>query len=302
MLYFLLDNMEYQLVMRKSYGKHVIPCLLFGVFISSAATAATKILRLERLDNPNAIYTAGVLRLALSYSQNKYVFEDVVDSTSQIRSIQNLNSGLADVLCIGTSDVLEKKLRPVRIPLYRGLLGHRVFMIRKGTQHLFDDIDSLEDLKKISLGQGSEWPDTTILEANGLNVVKVLRYNSLFPMLDGGRFDAFPRGVQEPWPEMESRPELNLTVENNLVLVYRMPYYFFVGKDNYELHREIESGLEQAIKDGKFDEYFFNSPHIKAMLEKANLKNRKAFYLDNPMLTPETPLHREELWLDREQL
>lgn len=284
--------------MQKSYGKREILSALLLVFLSPSLFAATKILKLENLSTPNSVYSEGLLRLALSYSTHKYVFECVVDSTSQIRSMQNLNSGLADVLWIGTSDVLEKQLLPVRIPLYRGLLGHRVFMIREGTQQLFDGVETLNDLRGISLGQGSEWPDTAILEANGLNVVKVLRYNSLFPMLEGERFDAFPRGVQEPWAEIEARPEMNLTVEKNLVLVYRMPYYFFVSKKNTELQREIESGLEKAIKDGSFDRYFFNSPIIKAMLDKADLKNRRPFYLNNPMLTPETPLDRDELWLN----
>lgn len=285
-------------IMQKSYGKREILSALLLVFLSQNLPAATKILKLENLSTPNSVYSEGLLRLALSYSSNKYAFECVVDSTSQIRSIQNLNSGLADVLWIGTSDELEKQLLPVRIPLYRGLLGHRVFMIREGTQHLFDDIESLDDLSRISIGQGSEWPDTVILEANGLKVVKALRYDSLFPMLEGGRFDAFPRGVQEPWAEIEARPEMNLTVEKDLVLVYRMPYYFFVSKENRELQRDIESGLEKAIQDGSFNRYFFNSPIIRAMLEKANLKARKPFYLKNPMLTPETPIDREELWLD----
>lgn len=284
--------------MQKSYRKlKILSTLLLGL-LSQNLLASTKILKLENLSTPNSVYSEGLLRLALSYSSHKYVFECVVDSTSQIRSLQNLKSGLADVLWIGTSDMLEKQLLPIRIPLYRGLLGHRVFMIREGTQHLFDGIETLNDLSRISIGQGSEWPDTAILEANGLNVVKVLRYDNLFPMLEGGRFDAFPRGVQEPWAEIEARPDMNLSVEKNLVLVYRMPYYFFVSKENRELQQEIESGLEKAIQDGRFDKYFFNSPIIKAMLEKANLKTRKTFYLKNPMLTPETPLDREELWLD----
>lgn len=285
-------------VMQKSYGKREILSALLLVFVSQNLFAATKILKLENLDTPNSVYSEGLLRLALSYSPRKYVFECIVDSTSQTRAMQNLNSGVADVLWIATSDVLEKQLLPIRIPLYRGLLGHRIFMIRKGTQSLFDGVETLDDLRQLSLGQGTEWPDTTILEANGMKVDKVLRYYSLFPMLEGGRFDAFPRGVQEPWAEIEARPEMNLTVEKKLVLVYRMPYYFFVSKKNTELQREIESGLEKAIKDGSFDRYFFNSPIIKAMLDKADLKNRRPFYLDNPMLTPETPLDREELWLN----
>jgi hypothetical protein len=36
-------------------------------------------------------------------------------------------------------------------------------MIKKGTQHKFDGIQTLEDLKRVSLGQGRFWADTNVL-------------------------------------------------------------------------------------------------------------------------------------------
>src|SRR5690606_30131806 len=106
------------------------------------------------------------------------------------------------------------------------------------------------------------------------------------------------RGIHEPWYEMKVRPDMKLAVEDNLLLIYKMPAYFFVAQDNAQLHREIENGLEQAIRDGRFEQYFFASPLIRQMLTEANIKNRRAFYLDNPALPPETPVDRKELWLD----
>src|SRR5690606_21583774 len=128
--------------------------------------------------------------------------------------------------------------------------------------------------------------------------VKVNKYPSLFYMVDGGRFDAFPRGVQEPWGEIAQRPELELTVEKRLMLVYRMPFYLFVGKDDRQLAADLERGLRLAIADGSFAEIFRNDPTVKSVLEQANLQNRLVFELKNPTLPKETPLDDEDLWLD----
>ena len=46
-------------------------------------------------------------------------------------------------------------------------------------------------------------------------------------MVDGDRFDAFPRGVNEPFGELAQRPDLpDLKVEDTILLVYRMPFIY----------------------------------------------------------------------------
>src|SRR5690606_33251228 len=125
-----------------------------------------------------------------------------------------------------------------------------IFIIHEDNQAKFDHINSLEDLADISFGQGTTWADTSILEHNGLEVIRVNKYPSLFHMVDGGRFDALPRGVQEPWSEIASRPELDLAVEKRLMLVYRMPFYLFVSQDNPQLAADLELGFRRAIADG----------------------------------------------------
>lgn len=118
-------------------------------------------------------------------------------------------------------------------------------------------------------------------------------------MVDGGRFDAFSRGVHEPFGELASHPNLkDLTVEKHLMLVYRMPFYLFVSNDNKALARDLEAGLNAAIADGSFDQVFFGDPAVQDVMAKADMKNRRSFFLDNPTLSKETPLDRKELWFD----
>jgi len=56
--------------------------------------------------------------------------------------------------------------------------------------------------------------------------------------------------------------------------------------------------LNRAIADGSFDRHFFNHELVRDVLRQANLQDRRAFFIDNPNMTPETPVDRDELWLD----
>jgi hypothetical protein len=241
-----------------------------------------------------------MLTLALARSNTQY---DIVpdadgDQRTQGRYIEDLRAGRIDVMWAASDASIEELVPPVRIPLLKGLLGHRIFLIHKNSQHKFDAVNTLDDLKKLKLGQGTTWADTQILESNGLTVVKTQKYDNLFYMLDGDRFDAFPRGVQEPWGEVNKFPGLELAIEKRLMLVYKMPFYLFVAPGNKILAQDIETGFNAMIADGSFDHEFLNDPSIKKVIELADLKNRKVFYLDNPALPKSTPVDRSELWLD----
>lgn len=76
--------------------------------------------------------------------------------------------------------------------------------------------------------------------------------------------------------------------------------YFFVNSNNIELAARIELGLKVAIEDGSFDKYFLTHPGSAETLKKSNIKKRKVFYLDNPVLPPKTPVGNKKLWISIE--
>lgn len=275
--------------------------LVLVSFLFSATTQATN-LRIPQGDNSLENYAQGLLKLALSKIPDEYELTQSVPTTSEERMISLLVDNQLDVVWYATTNELEEKLLPIRICIYRGLLGQRVLMIKKGTQQKFEGIKTLDDLKKVSMGQGRFWADASVLAANQLNVVKVLKYEGLFHMLDGDRFDAFPRGVHEPWSEMKRYPHLALDVEQNLLLSYVNPFYFFVNKSNTKLASDIETGLRMALEDGSFNEYFLNDQTVRDVVENANLKHRINIALDNPSLPPKTPIHDKSLWFDPQEL
>ncbi|HCS64214.1 MAG TPA: diguanylate cyclase [Cellvibrio sp.] len=272
--------------------------LTLAVFVTPLVTAETKTVVTNMKSNVQTDYMNGLLKLALSYSDNKYIFSTTTEVYSRPRVVESVKSGVISVMWGGTSEEMERDFIPIRIDAYRGLMNHRLFFIRQGDQARFDNIKTLEDLKKIRLGQGRSWQDASILESAGLNVIKTTKKPSLYHMLDGGRFDAFPRGANEVWTELSAFPDLKLTVEKNLVLIYPLPTYFFVTDKDPQLAKDIEFGLESAIKDGAFNKYFYGSPEVQEALEKADLSNRRAIRINNPYLPKATPLDRKELWLD----
>lgn len=278
--------------------KAVVTACLFCL-LSNNLVAEEGVIRVNDSSDPNGPYSIKMIELALKHIDRKYKVVVTKEPYSQVKIMEEVANGNLELFWNSSNAEKEEAYLPIRICLYKGLLGNRIFIINKNNQSKFDQIKTLEDLKKITIGQGKSWADTKILESNGFTVIKANKYESLFNMVEGGRFDAFSRGVHEPFGELEKHPDLKeLTVEKGLMLVYRMPFYLFVGKQNKVLAKDLEAGLNAAIADGSFDQTFFGDSSVQDVLAKADMKNRRSFFLENPTLSKETPLDRKELWFD----
>lgn len=273
---------------------------LFLILLLPQIGNTAELIRHNKINSAKEEYQFGLLKLALSYSSSKYEFAEAQDFASQAKLTSDLDSDKKDVGWMGTSSAYEEQFLPIRVPLFKGLLGHRIFLIRRGEQSRFDGVSSIEDLSRFKAGQGALWTDTKIMEQAGLDVVRTAKYNNLFPMLEGSRFDYLPRSIYSPWGEMAKRPNLPIQVEDNLILIYPLPAYFFVNSKNIRLKNEIESGLFKAIEDGSFDAYFYSHPMIKEGLSKSNLKNRTVLRVNNLMMHKDTPVDDTRLWFDIE--
>lgn len=273
------------------------------LLLSSQNIHASTLLHTKSND-PKEVLVLEILKLALSKNeQNKsYQYEPYSSFLTEARLFQMVKDRTLSVMWAGTQEKYEQELLPIRIPVLKGLLGHRIFIIRSDDQSRFDNIERFEQLQNIPLGQGRFWGDTAILQHNNLNTITPVKYESLFHMLEGSRFDYFPRAVHEPFSEVELRKELNLAVEKNILLVYPFAMYFFVNRSDIELANDIDTGFRAAIADGSYNALFFNHPMIKEAIDKSNLKSRTVFRLNNPNLSPETPLEDETMWLKLEEL
>ncbi|NQD36108.1 transporter substrate-binding domain-containing protein [Permianibacter sp. IMCC34836] len=277
--------------------------LILALTISATDAAETRIRypRQEAVTDSRSDYFLSLLELALAKtrrSHGDYLLEAAAVGMQQDRALDSLirNRGVEVVWTI-TSREREQQLRPIRIPLEKGLYGCRVLLIRAGEQARFDAVQSLADLATLVAGQGHDWPDTTILRANGLHVETNSNYASSFQMLALGRFDYFPRGVSEAPAELRQHAELNLALERRLLLYYPSAMYFFVNKDNDALAKRLEAGLRRALADGSFDALFRQHPAMREALSLLNQPDRRLLRLHNPLLPEQTPLADKTLWL-----
>ena len=243
-----------------------------------------------------AQYPIALLKLALDKTGVNYELRpsDRILLTSkalrQLRENREVN-----VVWSMTDSQREKELTPIRIPIAKGLIGLRVFVINQNKKAKFNDVLSLTDMRKLVPIQGEEWPDTKILQANGFNVFTVPEFREAYNMIKQGKGDFFPRSVMEVNAELEVEGRRNsLYLEPSMALYYPTAMYYFVNSSNKTLANLIETGLNRAIDDGSFDALFEST--YSPILESLGVNERKIFTLENPLLPIETPLTNSALW------
>ena len=208
-----------------------------------------------------------------------YIMVPAPHSMTEARQLSSLQSGGTaqgdlTVVWSSTSEEKEHTLLPIRIPLRKGLLGYRISFIEASRQAEFDRVKTLDDLRRLIIGQGIGWGDIQVYHANKIQV-KTGEYKDLFPMVTAGRFDLFPRGISEIFDEYQQHHVLNpnMAIEKNLLIYYPWPYYFFFNRYNVYAAGRLEKGLWMMIKDGSFDQ-IFKQYNAKA-IEQAGLSHRR---------------------------
>lgn len=240
-------------------------------------------------------YFVELLKLAAEKSNIKINLVPIkLADQVETRDIININKGIIDIHWMHTSNALESKLLPIRIPLDKGLFGWRVMLVDKSNQHKLQNVNDASDLKLHTMLQGFDWPDTGILLANGFKVETSTSFRGRFRMLQRKRGDLFPRSILEAWKEVENQKNAEIVVDPYILLYYPTAFYFFVAENNQPLHDAVESGLELSLADGSFEELF--QRYYGDMIKKAEIDNRKIISIPNPKLPSATPLHRKELW------
>jgi len=290
-----------KLLLRISFG-----LLLLGNMPTVSAAEMVYIYHLPESKNDHRYdYHWEVLKLALEKTSDRYgpyvmkPADSVMTEARQLEEIKNA-TGKLTVLIKAANREYEQALTPVRIPLDKGLIGYRVFLINRKDQPKFAAISTLEELKKLTVGQGAGWADVEVWKANGFQVMTGGNYDGLFSMVVSGRFDFFSRGMVEVIEEFDQRKDKmpDLHIEETICVYYPWPFYFYFPKteEGKALAARVEEGLLQVFKDGSLEPIFLKY-HGEA-LARFHLKDRKIFRLRNPLLSPETPLDNPLLWYD----
>ena len=174
----------------------------------------------------------------------------------------------------------EKSLRAIKIPIYKGMIGWRVFFIRKEDKNKFADIRQLSDLRQYKAIQRYDWPDYKVLLHNQLAVEGDFKFEYMSKALNVGFADYFPRSVLEIMREQSHERNKELIIEPSLLIKYPAAYYFFVNKKNKHLAKKIDKGFRALIKSGQFDELF--ARYFGEKISPLKLSERRVIALENP--------------------
>lgn len=241
------------------------------------------------------VYFVRLLKMALDRSDEEYELIPVKFSEySEKRSMLLIQSNQYDVHWLNTTAEWERELLPVRVPLYKGAIGWRVFFIRPEMQSVFSRIESVEDLKPYIFVQGHDWADVSILLEAGFAVELTSNWEGLYKMVSLDRAQAFPRSIVEIVSEHQEDFAKDLAIEETLILKYPAAYYYFVAKGNQRLKNALERGLKRSMQDGSFDQWFFET--FGEQLLQLDLEKRKIISIENPNLQVEN----DDLWFSVE--
>ncbi|NIY75722.1 hypothetical protein HED22_08710 [Thalassospira sp. HF15] len=233
-------------------------------------------------------YHIDLLRLALRLSGTDATLVPVcMDYPTEERRIPMLESAdQFDTVFFGTNPEREERLLPVFIPIYLGTTGLRLFMLHEDAKEPFSQVQTLDDLRKLSMGQGLGWPDSEILADNGFNVVSG-RYKTLHRMLDAKRFDLYPRAYWQivgEWNWMKWDAP-GIEIAHTTALYYPQPIYFFVSRKTPELHDIIETGLRRAFSNGMMLELLKTHPDTAPSFSQIDLRNLRVLRIENKNLS-----------------
>ncbi|MES2324077.1 MAG: transporter substrate-binding domain-containing protein [Pseudomonadota bacterium] len=261
--------------------------------LGSAAPTVVTIPRAESERDARSQFPFFLLEQVLQRSGRHYLLQKSDVRMQQGRALLQLQKGEGiDVVCYMTSAERESLLLPIRIPVDKGLIGWRLLMIKKSQAARWKQIAASGELRDLTAGQGSDWPDFAILRANGFKVYGTTNYDSLFSMLESERIDYFPRSVNEVWLEADAHQD-QLMVEPTLAFRYAAASYYFVRKGNEQLAADITIGMEKMIADGSYEKLF--QEYYGEVIRRSGLKDRRIIELNNPLLPNGLPVERRNL-------
>ncbi len=213
---------------------------------------------MSMLGDARGSYPIALLHLAVEKSGADYQLVPSGQVMSQHRTLRQLgsNNGL-DVVWTMTSPEREKELRPIRVPIDRGLIGWRLLLIHNDNEQKIQQLDE-KQLKTSPSVQGSDWPDYPILKANHFRVLGSGDFDAMFKMLSAKRIDYFPRSVTEIWPELQQKKGMSLTIAPKWVLHYPAALYFFVQKTISNWPTPLKLGYCAPLKMAVCSSCFYN--------------------------------------------
>lgn len=207
-------------------------------------------------------YYEDVIRLALEKTRASHgdfiiqrrPFEASID---RVKAMLQSAAGIDVIWASVTSERMDN-MRYVQVDLLHELNNYRALLIRKDDLDKFKNINTLDNLRLLKTGNGSNWTDTRVMQENGFMVVTAVDFSLLIKMLSAKRFDYITRGLHEVGMDLNMFPDANLVIVPDLVLKYSVPvsYGLFVRKTDEDFAKRLEQGIALAKADGSLQKLF----------------------------------------------
>lgn len=263
-----------------------VPCLSSADVPADNVTVVTYRTS-ESAGDPRYAYDRALIRLALETTRASDGDYRLVASPpmnfDRAKTYARSNLGQNFLVKQGLGTELEPELMFLRFPVELGIVGFRICFLSDSIKDRVAAVESLEELKQFSFGQGLGWSDGKILRHHGFNVVEIADYDSLFPMVAANRFDLFCRGANEVLTEYRLHEHLKgFAVDESFVLIYPLPRFFVTHKDNAAVADRIMRGLVAAFHSGAVHRLWLE--YHRESIEFTRISQRRLFLIENPLL------------------
>ena len=228
-------------------------------------------------------YAFQLLKAALEASGRPHTLRLTQEPLPSMRAFRNLQSGAFNVMDTGAAPNVALKARILPFPLDLGLSGYRQMLVRRDRVAQLRGLGELRDLKRLSFGQGPDWVDAYVLRAAGLRVVEA-EFMSLFRMLEAGRFDAFPLGVDEAALQLERNHQVapSAVVLDEWGLHYRFARVFAVRQGDDTLFETLHEGLSRIHASGRARAILARDAQIGPVLDGRRKLPAQVIEIANP--------------------
>lgn len=290
--------------------RFLLLCLSFISFTSvvsaNSSTAIHVAAPQSRLEASTSYYS-DLLQLVLNKTAAEYgpahlVFEPMPESGSLWKLM--LNKKRIDVHWLTPLAEIEQQLRLIPVSILYGGLGLRGMIIQSSLLPEFEQLKSVEDLRRFTACQGEKWPDVQVLQYAGLKVHTVQKFDSIPDMLRKGRCDYFPRSVIEGDAELATWPQQGqgFVFFTSLLLHYPLPVHFYVNPENTPLAERLEQGLKAMSESGELLRFMQQHEVTRHVFEPQRYRHSVLLKLHNPVLPAAHQHNKSTFWLELLQL
>ena len=193
-------------------------------------------------------------------------------STTSKAAIQQVLDRKMDIIVLPSHAAYEQQLKPIRIPICKGLLSYHFIQAQANAA---SDIDvAALSKKRFRLGSESPWQ-------------QVLIDHQLQTGQDQVDYELLhiARHMHEP-----------TRIHPGQLVHIKQAYYFYTHPDATLLHERIQVGLEKCLYDGSFERSF--QLHWQKIIQAAALDKRNIITLKNTQLPAKTPTGQSHLWYE----